>query len=105
MIDENTGETEPTFLFQPYKSNGKKDGAQWQVISDNPEDITLLRDAFDRSMHSKTVLETKAQLESLVKVKQDIEDNPMSRNGAMIVPYSMHRMTDKIRHMGGYASG
>jgi hypothetical protein len=29
----------------------------------------------------------------------------MSRNGAMIVPYSMHRMTDKIRNMGGYASG
>ena len=56
MIDETTGMTEPTFLFQPYKKNGKRDGAQWLVISDNPGDITMLRDAFEKSMHSKKIL-------------------------------------------------
>jgi hypothetical protein len=34
MVDEATGEAEPTFEYQIMKANGKKDGKHWVVIAE-----------------------------------------------------------------------
>jgi len=39
MVDEETGETEPTFEYQVMKANGKKDGKPWVVIAECSDEI------------------------------------------------------------------
>jgi len=60
MVDEATGEAEPTFEYQPMKLNGKKDGKPWVVIAEQADEIRLLRDAFERSKNSIEIDKVKA---------------------------------------------
>ena len=49
MVDEETGEAEPTFEYQVINAKGKKDGKPWIVVAEQPSEIKLLRDAFENS--------------------------------------------------------
>jgi len=91
MIDEETGETEPTFEYQPMKANGKNDGKEWLVIAEQTDEIRLLRDAFERSKNSNAIDKVKANT-SLLESSMHYKKRPMKRDGNKILAYTAARI-------------